>query len=218
MGAGSVTLVASVRGLDARKRHICCRQVCPVDVMVLPRMVKAFELIRARTGKEDVLMRGLMKLPQVMETHLLAGTWDLMATLAFEEEPVDPRERMVDLVTSKIRRMPLVRDTNTIVPAMSRMREAHLAHPERRAYAFVFIRTKLGKSQAVMNEIMKYDEVVESHLLLGKSDVLAVLEFEKGIAPPVSERVARIVTEEIASVNNITDTETLCPIRSIVKD
>jgi len=181
-------------------------------------MVKAFELIRARTGKEDLLMRGLMKLPQVMETHLLAGTWDLMATLAFEEEPVDPREHMVDVVTSKIRRMPLVRDTNTIVPAMSRMREAHLAHPERRAYAFVFIRTKLGKSQAVMNEIMKYDEVVESHLLLGKSDVLAVLEFEKGIVPPVSERVARIVTEEIASVKDITATETICPIRSIVKD
>jgi DNA-binding Lrp family transcriptional regulator len=181
-------------------------------------MVKAFELIRARTGKEDPLMRGLMKLPQVMETHLLAGSWDLMATLAFEQEPVDPRERMLDLVTGKIRKMPLVRDTNTIVPAMSRMREAHLAHPERRAYAFVFIRTKLGKSQAVMNEIMKYDEVVESHLLLGKSDVLAVLEFEKGIVPPVSERVARIVTEEIASVNDITSTETLCPIRSMVKD
>jgi hypothetical protein len=163
-------------------------------------------------------MERLMKLPQVKETHLLAGSWDIMATLAFEEEPVDPRERMLDLVTGKIRKMPLVRDTNTIVPAMSRMREVHLAHPERRAYAFVFIGTKLGKSQAVMNDVMKYDEVVESHLLLGKSDVLAVLEFEKGIVPPVPERVARIVTEEIAKVSDITDTETLCPIKSIVKD
>jgi DNA-binding Lrp family transcriptional regulator len=93
-----------------------------------------------------------------------------------------------------------------------------LAHPERRAYAFVFISTKLGKSQAVMNDIMKCNEVVESHLLLGKTDVLAVLEFEKGIVPPVPERVARIVTEEIAKVSDITDTETLCPIKSIVKD
>jgi hypothetical protein len=157
-------------------------------------------------------------LPQVKETHLLAGSWDVMATPAFEEEPVDPRERMLDLVTGKIRKMPLVRDTNTMVPAMSRMREIHLAHPERRAYAFVFIRTKLGKSQAVMNEVIKYNDVVESHLLLGKSDVLAVLEFEKGIVPPVPERVARIVTEEIAKINDITDTETLCPIKSIVKD
>jgi len=187
-------------------------------VMVLPRIVKAFELIRARTGKEDALMERLMKLPQVKETHLLAGSWDIMATLAFEEEPIDPRERMLDLVTGKIRKMPLVRDTSTIVPAMSRMREAHLAHPERRAYAFVFIRARLGKSQAVMNDIMKYNEVVESHLLLGKSDVLAVLEFEKGIVPPVPERVARIVTEQIAKISDITDTETFCPIRSIVKD
>jgi DNA-binding Lrp family transcriptional regulator len=181
-------------------------------------MVKAFELVRAQTGKEDVLMQRLMKLQQVKETHLLAGTWDIMATIAFEEEPVDSRERMLDLVTGKIRRMALVRDTSTIVPAMSRMREAHLVHPERRAYAFVFIDTKLGKNQAVMTEIMKYNDVVESHLLLGKHDVLAVLEFEKGIVPSVSERVARIVTEDIVKINDILDTETYCPIRSLVKD
>jgi DNA-binding Lrp family transcriptional regulator len=184
----------------------------------MPRMVKAFELIRARTGKEDPLMAQLMKLPQVREAHLLAGKWDLMATLAFEEEPVDPRERMLDTVTGKIRKMSLVRDTNTIVPAMSRMREKYLVHPERRAYAFVFIDAKLGKGRAVMNQLMNYDEVAESHLLLGKSDVLAVLEFEKGIVPPVSERVARIVTEEISRIGDITDTETLCPIRSLVKE
>ena len=159
-----------------------------------------------------------MKLPQVRETHLLAGEWDIMATLAFEEEPVDPRERLLDLVTGKIRKMPLVRDTNTIVPAMSRMREMHLTHPERRAYAFVFIDAKIGKGQEVMNQLMRYDEVSESHLLLGKTDVLAVLEFEKGIVPPVPERVARIVTQEIAKIDNIVETETLCPIRSLVKD
>jgi len=181
-------------------------------------MVKAFELIRAQTGKEDVLMARLMKLAQVRETHLLAGEWDILATLAFEEEPVDPRERLLDLVTGKIRKMPFVRDTNTIVPAMSRTREAHLARPERRAYAFVFIDAKMGKGQEVMNHIIRYDEVVESHLLLGKSDVLAVLEFEKGIIPPVPERAAKIVTEEIAKISDITNTETLCPIRSIVKD
>ena len=184
----------------------------------MPRMVKAFELIRAQTGKEDVLMARLMKLPQVRETHLLAGDWDVMATLAFDEAPIDPRERMLDVVTGKIRKMPLVRDTNTIVPAISMMRDAHLAHPERRAYAFVFIDARLGKGQPVMHQLMKYNEVAESHLLLGKHDVLAVLEFEKGIVPSVSERVARIVTEEIAKIGDITDTETLCPIRSIVKD
>jgi hypothetical protein len=69
-----------------------------------------------------------------------------------------------------------------------------------------------------MNQVMRYSEVMESHLLLGKSDVLAVLEFEKGIVPPVPERVARIVTEEIANIKDITGTETLCPIRSLVKD
>jgi DNA-binding Lrp family transcriptional regulator len=180
-------------------------------------IIKAFELIRARTGKEEVLMERLMKLPQVKETHLLAGKFDVMATLVFEEQPVDPREQMLSTVTRKIRRIPIVRDTSTIVPAMSQMREVHLEHPERRAYAFVFISTKLGKEQDVMKEVFKYDEVAESHLLLGKSDVLAVLHFEMGIVPSVPERVARIVTQKIAKLDNIVETQTLCPIRSITK-
>jgi DNA-binding Lrp family transcriptional regulator len=186
--------------------------------MQLVRMVKSFELIRSQTGKEDPLMARLMKLPQVKEAHLLAGEWDILATLAFEEEPVDPRERLLDLVTGKIRKMPLVRDTNTIVPAMSRMREMHLTRPERRAYAFVFIDAKLGKGQEVMNHVMRFDEVAESHLLLGKTDVLAVLEFEKGIVPPVPERAARIVLDEISKLDCVLETETLCPIRSLVKE
>lgn len=187
-------------------------------VTILPGRIKSFELIRAQTGKEEVLMERLMRLSQVNETHLIAGEWDIMATLAFEAEPVDPREHLLNLVTGKIRKMPLVRDTNTIVPALSLTRETHLAHPERRAYAFVFVEARMGKEQDVMNHLMKLDEVAEAHLLLGKHDVLAVLEFEKGIVPPVSERVAKIVTEEIAKIDNIIETETLCPIRSIVKD
>ena len=56
--------------------------------MIAVQTAKAFELIRSQTGKEDELINDLMKLPQVKETHLLAGKWDLMATLAFEEQPV----------------------------------------------------------------------------------------------------------------------------------
>jgi len=181
-------------------------------------MIKAFELIRAQTGKEELLMHRLMKIPQLRETHLLAGEWDIMATLAFEEQPVDPREHLLNLVTGKIRKMPLVRDTNTVVPAMSHTRETHLAHPERRAYAFSFIETKIGKGRDVMDHLMRYNEVAESHLLLGKYDVLAVLEFEKGLAQPVPERAARIVTDQIQKIDNILDTETLCPLESIVKE
>ena len=180
-------------------------------------IIKAFELIRARTGKEEVLMERLLKIPEVKESHLLSGKFDVMATLVFEDRPVDPREQMLAVVTGKIRRMTLVQDTSTIVPAMSRMREVHLANPTRRAYAFVFISTKLGKEQDVMNEVLKYDEVAESHLLLGKSDVLAVLHFEKGVTPSVPERVARIVTERIAKIDNIVETQTICPLRSITK-
>jgi DNA-binding Lrp family transcriptional regulator len=187
-------------------------------VLVLP-TIKTFELIQAVTGKEDLLMKRLMKIPQVKESHLLAGKFDVMAALVFEEQLVDSREQIfVDVVAGKIRKMPIVKNTSTIVPAMSRIREVHLANPERRAYAFVFMATKLGKEQDVMNEVLKIDEVAESHLLLGKSDVLAVLQFEKMPFPPVVEKAARIVTEKIAKIPNLLETQTLCPIRSMIKE
>ena len=51
-----------------------------------------------------------------------------------------------------------------------------------------------------MKDVLKIPEVAESHLLLGKADVLAVLHFEKEVLPSVSERAARIVTEKIAKM------------------
>jgi DNA-binding Lrp family transcriptional regulator len=186
-------------------------------VTILPGIIKAFELIRVRTGKEEELMERLMKIPEVKESHLLAGKFDVMATMVFEKQPVDSREHILSVVTGKIRKMDLVRDTSTIVPAMSFTKEVYLEHPKRRAYAFVFITSKLGKEQGVMKEVLKIPDVAESHLLLGKSDILAVLHFEKEVLPSVPERAARIVTEKIARIRNIIGTQTLCPIRSITK-
>jgi len=97
------------------------------------------------------------------------------------------------------------------------MRERLSTNPRQRGYAFVFMSTKLGKEREVMNQMMNYEEVAESHLLLGKSDVLAVLHFEKGITPPVPERVARVVAEKIAKTHNVVETQTLCPIKSVIK-
>jgi len=164
-------------------------------------------------------MTHLMRIPQVKESHLLAGKFDIMAALTFEEQLVDSRGQVfVEVVVGKIRKMSIVKNTSTIVPAMSRIREVRLANPERRAYAFVFMTTKLGKEQDVMNELLKVDEVAESHLLLGKSDVLAVLHFEKMPFPPVVEKAARIVTEKIAKIPNLLETQTLCPMRSMIKE
>ena len=183
----------------------------------MPETVKMFELIRVHPGHEEELMEELMKLPQVTETHLLAGKFDVMATMAFEKQIVDEREQMIPVIFGKIRKMPIVRDTSTIAPAISLMREVNLSNPERRVFAFVFISTKFGKEQDVMRDVFKLDGVAESHLLLGKSDILAVLHFEKDFPLTVSESAARIVTERIAKVENILGTQTLCPLRSITK-
>jgi len=181
------------------------------------RRVRAFEFVRSQTGKEQELMEQLLKIPQIGEVHLLTGEWDLMATITTSETPVDPREKIFDVVRESVRQLPLVRDTSTLIPAWSFVKEDHLARPERRMCAFVLLKTKSGQGTKVAKEVTGINEVLESYLLLGKSDVMAVLEFEKSFIPSVPEMVAQIVSNKIAKIGGIVSTETLLPLQSLSK-
>ena len=44
--------------------------------------------------------------------------------------------------------------------------------------AFVFVDVAPGRDKKVLDKLMKYDEVVEAHLIAGQYDILAVLELE----------------------------------------
>lgn len=44
-------------------------------------------------------------------------------------------------------------------------------------------------------------------MVLGRSDVLAVPDFEKGIVPPVPERIANVLTGKLGKISDIVDTD-----------
>ena len=44
--------------------------------------------------------------------------------------------------------------------------------------AFVFVDVAPGKDKKVLEKLLKFNEVIEAHLITGQYDVLAVLEFE----------------------------------------
>ena len=94
----------------------------------------------------------------------------------------------------------------------------HVMKGKRRA--FILIAVAPGSEEAFVERLMRYDEVVETHLIVGEYDVLAVLEFEvygRGLLWSVQEIVSNFVLEKIRKLKGVRDTNTIIPTRSVTK-
>jgi DNA-binding Lrp family transcriptional regulator len=86
--------------------------------------------------------------------------------------------------------------------------------------AFVFVDVATGKDKKVLEKLLKYDEVIEVHLISGQYDVLAVLEFElygREIFVSAQEAILKFVIEKIRKLREVRDTNTIFPSFSITK-
>jgi len=80
--------------------------------------------------------------------------------------------------------------------------------------AFVLIDVVPGKEKKVLEKLLKYEEVVEAHLIPGQFDVLAVLEIElygRELFVPASESVTKFVINKIRKISGVLDTNTILP-------
>jgi DNA-binding Lrp family transcriptional regulator len=78
---------------------------------------RAFSYIKVRGGDLDRIRSMLESFNEVKELHLLTGDWDVLAVLDF---PSSANKRAVlDFVTERIRGIPEVLDTSTVVPEFS---------------------------------------------------------------------------------------------------
>ena len=74
-------------------------------------MMKAFVQV-ATTGNEARLYEELKSLPEVKEVHMLFGEWDFLALVEIESA-----EQLAAFVVDKIRSIPSVRLTSTMICA-----------------------------------------------------------------------------------------------------
>ncbi len=80
--------------------------------------VRAFSYLKVRGGDLDRIRRLLESLPEVKELHFLTGDWDILVVLDFESGTSNKR-RVLDFVTDRIRGIPEILDTSTVVPEYS---------------------------------------------------------------------------------------------------
>ena len=88
--------------------------IMPADL----KSVRAFSYLKVRGGDLDKIKRLLETLTEVKELHFLTGDWDILVVLDFQPTTVNKR-RVLDFVTDKIRGIPEVIDTSTIIPEYS---------------------------------------------------------------------------------------------------
>ncbi len=73
-------------------------------------MPVAFVLINAEIGSEDEVGKELRKIPNVRESYIVYGVYDIVAKVE-----ADSMDKLKEIVTWKIRRLDKVRSTLTMI-------------------------------------------------------------------------------------------------------
>ena len=94
------------------EEHLC--ELMPAEMSEL----RAFTYLKVRGGDIDRIRDILLSFPQVREMHLLTGDWDVFVVLEFDGQRSNKRQ-VLDFVTERIRGIPEVLDTSTLVPEFS---------------------------------------------------------------------------------------------------
>jgi DNA-binding Lrp family transcriptional regulator len=102
-----------LEGCDAfTEEHLC--EMMPAEMAAL----RAFTYLKVRGGDLDRIKEVLLMFPEVREMHLLTGDWDVFIVLEFDPSRAKKRQ-VLDFVTERIRGIPEVLDTSTLVPEYS---------------------------------------------------------------------------------------------------
>ncbi|MCI4339808.1 MAG: Lrp/AsnC ligand binding domain-containing protein [Thermoplasmata archaeon] len=94
------------------EEHLC--EMMPAEMPTQ----RAFTYLKVRGGDLDKIRDVLLTVPEVRELHLLTGDWDVFVVLEFDPNRAKKRQ-VLDFVTERIRGIPEVLDTSTLVPEYS---------------------------------------------------------------------------------------------------
>jgi DNA-binding Lrp family transcriptional regulator len=98
---------------DFKEETLCA--ALPTELKI----TRAFSYIKVRTQDIDHVQKSLLAYPEVKETHLVTGDWDVLAILEFPPNPSASKRQVLDFIVEKVAKIPGVEDTSTLVPEYS---------------------------------------------------------------------------------------------------
>jgi len=177
-------------------------------------LLKSFSRIKVKPGSEKELLKKILNIPETLEAHSIMGEFDFLVILGVQEVlSANPWEQLTNVLMEKLRDIPGVLETQTVIPTSSKIKEDHLYEFSKLARGFIYIDTQPGKEAAVMYKLLQFEEVREVHLTPGEHDILAIIEVKKTVLPPkYPDQIQRLVVDRINKIGDVVNTETLIPV------
>lgn len=188
-------------------------------------MTKAYVLMSTEPSSEKELLSKIRQVENVEEAHGTLGMYDLIAMVKADSE-----EKLNKTITEKIRKIPKIKSTVTLIraeeqnlfkPTADHLMTAILgvgptATPKPKAdnlmnvilgdkisQAFVVIHSEQGQEFNVLRNLNHIPEVTEADVVFGFYDVIAKVETTN------EKELEKLITKSIRNLKNVKTTMTL---------
>ena len=155
-------------------------------------------------GFEKNVISSLKKIEEVKEAHGTLGLYDIIVKLESDSE-----EKITQIVTNVIRKIPKIRSTMTL----TRSESENLFHTseklisamlgQNKFQSFVVIHTEKGEEYNVLKNLSHIPEIKESDVVFGYYDVICRVE------SPEYKSLENVITKAIRKLPNVKTTMTL---------
>jgi len=167
-------------------------------------MAKAYVLMHCDFGSEKDVISLLNKIDGVKEAHGTLGLYDIVVQLESDSE-----EKIQEIVTGTIRKMPKIRSTMTLTrseskelfQASEKLIGAMLG--QNFAQAYVVIHCDRGEEYSILKNISHIPEVKEADVVFGFYDVICKIEASD------DKTLENVITKAIRSIPHVSSTMTL---------
>lgn len=168
-------------------------------------MPKAYVLISCEPGSENSVLTSLKSVETIKDAHETFGSYDVIIKLESDRE-----DKLKESITKRIRRLPKIRATLTLMVDEKRdlfgkqLRSEEKETLDRHtSQAYVTIECKRTKENEVLQELSAIPEVIEGDAVIGSFDLICK------VTAPAYNDISDIVVKKIRKIKNVTTTSTL---------
>jgi len=167
-------------------------------------MAKAHVLMNCDLGSEKEIIATLEKIEGIREVHGTLGMYDIVAQIESENE-----EKIKEIITHTIRKMPKIRSTMTLTRSESEEffktseKLIGMMLGQNRAQAYVVIHCNKGEEYSTLKNLSHIPEVKEADVVFGFYDVICKIETTD------NKSLENITTKAIRKLPNIESSMTL---------
>jgi DNA-binding Lrp family transcriptional regulator len=167
-------------------------------------MAKAYVLMNCDLGSEKENITTLEKIEGIKEVHGTLGMYDVIAQIESENE-----EKIREIVTKTIRKMPKIHSTMTLTRSESEEffktseKLIGIMLGQNHTQAYVVIHCNKGEEYSTLKNLSHIPEVKEADVVFGFYDVICKIETTN------NKTLEKITTKAIRTLPNIESSMTL---------